>query len=171
MQVQFNTSTMHLEDMPLDIGYASEQVSLKDSDGKPCIIGGHNGKTQLIISAPFIDSAFLEELKVIHEMIPQGGEYEVSAALVVANDTHEKVDLEKFDYLIDSEGEFGDFYGVRLKGTPCEGELTKAIILISKDGAIFYDEFAKNLHDKFNTDTLFRKIYAAQTCYTGKGCH
>ena len=34
-----------------------------------------------------------------------------------------------------------------------------------------YDEFVKELSEKFNLSTLLRKIFAAQTCYTGKGCH
>jgi len=162
---------MRLEDMPLDIGYASEQVTLSGSDGKRHLLGGQNGKTQLIITAPFIDDAFIRELKEIDAMLPKGGEYEVTASLVVANETHANPGLESFGFFIDTEEEFGDFYGVRLEGEPCSGELTKAAILISKDGAIFYDEFTANLHDRFNTDTLLRKIAAAQTCYTGKGCH
>ena len=171
MQVHLNTFTMRLEDLPLDVGYASEKVKLKGSDGKEYSIGGHNGKTQLIVTAPFIDDAFKEELREIDAMLPKGGEYEVTAALVVANETHEDPGLDTFDFFIDSENEFGDFYGVRLEGDPCGGELTKAVILISKDGAIFYDEFTNNLHDKFKADTLMRKIAAAQICYTGKGCH
>ena len=162
---------MRLEDTPLDIGYASECVSVKAADGTTHTLGGQNGKTQLIITAPFVDDAFKEELKTIDAMLPSGGEYEVTASLVVANDTHSDPALEKIGFYIDSEGEFGDWYGMRLVGAPCDGELTKALILISKDGALFYDEFAKNLHDAFNADTLLRKITAAQTCYTGKGCH
>ncbi len=171
MQVRLNTSTMRLEDMPLDIGYASDKATLTGSDGKEHTIGGQNGKTQLIITAPFIDDALVKELEEIDAMLPKGGEYEVSAALVVASGSHEDPGLETFDFFIDSKEEFGDLYGVRLEGDPCGGELTKAVILISKDGAIFYDEFTRNLHDRFNADTLLRKIAAAQTCYTGKGCH
>ena len=171
MQITCNTSTMELEDLPLDIGYASEPVTLTGSDGKRSTVGGQNGKTQLIVTTPFIDDAFIEELRVIDRELPAGGEYEVTAALVVANATHVDPGLERFDFYVDSDGEFGDWYGVRLVGDPCDGELTKALILISKDGAIFYDEFADNLHHRFNTDTLLRKIAAAQTCYTGKGCH
>lgn len=171
MQIQLNRSIMHIEDMPLDIGYASEKVTLKGSDGKRHLIGGQNGKTQLIVTTPFIDDAFTAELEAIDKQLPSGGEYEVTAAIVVANDTHKDPGLEKFDFFIDSDDEFGDWYGVRLTGEPCGGELTKALIIISKDGALFYDEFAEDLNKKFNTDTLLRKIMAAQTCYTGKGCH
>ncbi len=171
MQVHLNTSTMRLEDLPMDVGYASEKVTLTDSEGKGHIIGGQNGKTQLIITAPFIDDALIDELKELSDQLPKGGDYEVTTALVVANDTHTPPQLEGIDFLIDTQEEYGDFYGVRLVGEPYGGELTKAAILISKDGAIFYDDFAEELTDRFNTDTLLRKIMAAQTCYTGKGCH
>ena len=128
-------------------------------------------KTQLIITTPFIDEAFKEEIQNINEILPSGGEYEVTASLVVANAAHTIPKLSKFNFYVDSKGEMGDFYGVRLKGEPYNNELTKAIILISKDGAIFYDDFVKDINDKFNIDTLYRKIAAAQVCYTGKGCH
>lgn len=171
MQVQLNTSTMHLDEMPLDIGYASEKVTLQDYKGEEYILGGQNGKTQLIITLPFIDETIKKELEAINNELPYGGEHEVTASLVVANNSHEEIALEKINSYIDTKEELGDFYGVRLVGEPCSGELTKSLILISKDGAIFYDEFSTNLHNPFNIETLMRKIYAAQTCYTGKGCH
>ena len=162
---------MHLEDMPLDIGYASEKVTLTTLDAKEHIIGGHNGLTQLIITTPYIDDTFINEMKRIDEIIPVGTEHKVEAFLVVANATQKVPALKKFHFLVDSKGELGDMYGVRLKGEPFEDELTKAIILISKDGAIYYDQFCDDLSHEFNKDILYRKILAAQLCYTGKGCH
>jgi peroxiredoxin len=171
LNVTYKTYTMRLEDMPLDAGYASEKVTVVDKNAKERVLGGQNGKTQLIISTPLLDEAFLEELKSIEETLPKGGDYEVTASLVVAHDSYEIPTLNLFNFYIDANEEFGDFYGVRLKGEPYENELTKAIILISKDGAIFYDDFVSNIEDKFDVETLYRKIAAAQVCYTGKGCH
>ncbi len=171
MHVQYNTSIMHLNDMPLDIGYASEKVSVKDANGKEQTLGGQNGKTQLIITLPFVDENYENELREIAKDLPKGGEHEVVSSIIVANGEHKPVDIEGFDFYIDEEEEFADYYGVKLSGEPYEGELTKAVILISKDGAIFYDEFVKDIHNSFNTATLGRKILAAQECYTGKGCH
>lgn len=162
---------MRLEDNPLDIGYASEQVTLMNESGKSHSIAGHNGKTQLLISAPFIDDALHNELKDIEAMIPKEEEHEVNVTLIVANDTHQNPHIEGFDFLIDTQGEFADWYGLRLVGDPLGGELTKGIMLISKDGALFHDDYPENLHHSFNHETLYRKIVAAQTCYTGKGCH
>ncbi|MBU0631402.1 hypothetical protein KKA17_02040 [bacterium] len=171
MQIKFNTYTLRLEEMPLDIGYASEKISVKDKDGNEHILGGQNGKTQLIISAPFMDDDLLKELQEIEKELPSGGDYEVSASLIFAEDLKDDLNLAKIKLYIDYKEEFGDFYGAKLTGEPYDNKLTKAIILISKDGAIFYDEFVKDLNDKFSQETLMRKIYAAQTCYTGKGCH
>lgn len=160
---------MQLEDLPLDIGYASEKVTLKTVEGADSTIGGQNGTTQLIVSAPFIDDTFIAELEAIDRALPDTED--VSATLVVAGDAHAAPNLPHFRFLIDRDNEFADWYGVRISGAPLEGELTKALFVISKDGALFYDEFPKNLHDPFNAETAVRKIYAAQECYTGKGCH
>ncbi len=162
---------MRLEDLPLDIGYASEEVKVKGNDAKEYALGGQNGKTQLIITTPNIDEEFLNELKLIDSSLPKGGLHEVTASLVVANDSHVDPELQNIKFFIDESEELADFYGVRLLGKPYDKELTKALILISKDGAIFYDQFCEDLSDSFNTDTLSRKILAAQVCYTGKGCH
>lgn len=162
---------MHLEDIPLDIGYASEQVTLTKEDGQTCHVAGQNGKTQLIITVPFINDPLITELKEISRSIPKEEEHEVTVSLIVAKEGHQNPGVEGFDFLIDSKGEFGDWYGLRLADGPLEGELTKAVTLISKDGALFYDEFPTDLDEPFKHDTLLRKIAAAQTCYTGKGCH
>ena len=162
---------MSLEDTPLDIGYASEEVTLRDENGNYRSIAGYNGKTQLLISLPFIDDTIRSELEEIKALIPKDEEHEVTATLIVANDKHENPNIEGFDFLADIQGEFADWYGLRLIGEPLGGELTKGIMLISKDGALFHDDYPENLNHSFNHDTLYRKIVAAQTCYTGKGCH
>ena len=169
MQIRLNTFTMRLEDTPLDVGYASEKVKLSTKEGSSRTIGGQNGATQLIVTAPFIDDTFLDELRAIDKALP--ADETVTASLVVAAGAHEDPELEHFEFLIDSDDEFADWYGVRLSGDPLEGELAKALFIISKDGALYYDEIAANLHDPFNADTALRKIQAAQLTYTGKGCH
>lgn len=171
MQIHYKASTMRLEDIPLDIGYASEKVSLTNDKGESVEIAGQDGQTQLIVSVPFIDESIATELKAIANEIPKNEDHEVTLSLVVGKQAHQNPKIEGFDFLIDSEGEFGDWYGLRLVGSPLEGELTKAITLISKDGALFYDEHLTNLEEPFNQETLIRKIAAAQVCYTGKGCH
>ena len=171
MQVNYNTYTLELEDIPMDIGYASEKITLYDEKNTKHSVGGHNGKTQLIISLPFINKTVKDELKEIDTLLASEEESEIECHLVVANEKHADPHLEHMDFLIDKEGEFGDWYGIRLHGDLLEGEFTKSLMLISKDGALFYDEYPHDVSSAFNHDTLFRKLAAAQTCYTGKGCH
>lgn len=171
MQVTFSTSAMRLEATPLDIGYASQKVTLTGGDNKAYSLGGQNGKTQLIITTPFIDNAFKEELKSINTILAQENKEELNAAIVVANESHEDPKLDYFDFMIDTDDEFADWYGVTLTGEPCDGELTKALFLITRDGALFYDDIVSDLHEPFDLQTLERKILAAKNCYTGKGCH
>lgn len=171
MQIQLNTYTMHLEDQPLDIGYASEKVDVKSPNGTNSIIGGQNGKTQLIISVPFIDDAFVKELEALQEALPTDDESSVTASIIVANDDHTDPGIKPFKLYIDYDEAFGDWYGVRLADGPCQGELTKALFVISKDGALFYDEIVSNLHTPFNADKALLKVAAAINTYTGKGCH
>ncbi len=153
----------------MDIGYATEKVKLYDENGNPHTIAGQNGKTQLIISAPFLNKGLKEELHVIGETLSKENDLELY--LVMANATHENPKISGLEFLIDKEHEFGDWYGVRLVGEVLAGEFTKSLMLISKDGAIFYDEYPKEISQSFDTETLQRKVLAAQSCYTGKGCH
>ena len=168
MQIKFKAFMMHLEDTPLDIGYGSQKVTISDKNGSKFVIGGQNGKTQLIFTLPFVDDKSLKELE---DILIHVKEHNIDASLVTANDKTINPDFKNINFYIDTDGEFGDFYGVRLKGEPFGGEFTKAVILISKDGAIFYDEFLDDLDKKFNLNTLLIQITAAQTCYMGKGCH
>jgi peroxiredoxin len=171
MQVKYQTYTMELEDTPLDLGYMSEKITLSTLDAKALDVGGHNGATQLLISLPFLNSDTIQELQKIDALLPQGGAHEVQSTLILANKPQESVEFEKIRVAIDSEGEFGDMYAFRLCGEPFDGALAKTITLISKDGALFYDEICQDLLDSFDLDKLYLKIAAAQNCYTGSGCH
>jgi thiol peroxidase len=155
----------------MDIGYASEKVKLFDEKGSAHTIAGQNGKTQLIISTPFINKTFKDELQIIDTLLKDEMNESLECHLVVASESHKDPQLDHMDFLIDKEGEFGDWYGLRLEGDVLEGEFTKSLMLISKDGALFYDEYPMDISSAFNQETLQRKITAAQTCYTGKGCH
>lgn len=155
----------------MDIGYASEKVKLYDKKGHEHMIAGQNGKTQLIISAPFINKTFKDELQKIDELLNEEFNENFECHLVMANEEHQDPHMKNIDFLIDTEGEFGDWYGVRLQGEILKDEFTKSLMIISKDGALFYDEYPLDISNPFNQETLLRKIAAAQTCYTGKGCH
>lgn len=167
MQIIYNTSTLHLEDMPLDVGYASEKVDLKNSAGEVFTIGGQNRATQILISAPFIDDALISQLKEIDTLLSLNALGGMTKALIVANEKHELPALEEWLSGYDYDEVYGDYYGVRLSNK----ELSKSLFIISKDGAVFYHEILNDLNNPFSIDKALAKIVAANSCYTGKGCH
>ncbi|MFA5215679.1 hypothetical protein [Sulfuricurvum sp.] len=167
MQIIYNSSTLTLEDMPLDVGYASERVTLKNNAGETFIIGGQNGATQLLISVPFIDDPLITQLRKIDTLLSLNALGGITQALIVANDKHELPALEEWLVGYDYDEAFGDYYGIRLSNK----ELAKSLFIISKDGAVFYHEILNDLNAPFSFDKALVKISAAQSCYTGKGCH
>ena len=171
MQITFNTSILHLEDIPLDIGYASERVDLTDGKKGTFTVGGQTGSTQLIISTPFIDDEFVSQMKEIDILLELNALQGISKAIVVATDKHINPQIEGWQFGIDTDEAFGDYYGIRLAKGELGGEFAKALFIISKDGALFYDEILNDLNDIFSLEKAFPKIAAAMNCYTGKGCH
>ncbi|KIM11346.1 MAG: hypothetical protein KU37_06845 [Sulfuricurvum sp. PC08-66] len=171
MRITYLDHTLTLDDIPLDEGYATERISVTDGTGATQTLGGQNGATQLLITLPFIDDAILEELRAIAHDLPHGGDYPVTASLIVHDAAIADPTIEGLAYYVDTQGEMGDFYSVRLSGAPLESALAKALFVVSKDGALYYGELLRDMAKPFNTATLARKIAAAQLAYTGKGCH
>jgi peroxiredoxin len=171
VQIIYNTSSLTLEDLPLDVGYASEKVTLKNHSGESFTIGGQNGATQLLISAPFINDALISQLHEIDTLLSLNALGGITKALVVATDTHALPALEEWLVGYDYDEAFGDYYGVRLAKGELDGEFTKALFVISKDGALFYTEIPGDLNEPFSLEIALPKISASTSCYTGKGCH
>lgn len=167
MQTIYNTSTLYLEDMPLDVGYASQKVNLKNSAGEVFSIGGQNGATQLLITAPFVDDALISQLKDIGTLLSLNALGTITKALIVANNKHEIPALTEWLSGYDYDEAYGDYYGVQLSNK----ELAKSLFIISKDGAVFYTEILDDLNKPFSLEKALLKIAAAMNCYTGKGCH
>lgn len=171
MQIRYRTSTLQLEDMPLDIGYASDRVTLKNPSGETFAAGGQNGCIQLLISAPFIDDAFLAQLKELDTLLGLNALQGIGKTVIVANSGHADPRMEGWRFGVDTDEEFGDYYGIRLAEGELGGEFAKALFVISKDGALFYNEIPRDLNGPFSLEKALSKIAAALSCYTGKGCH
>lgn len=167
MQITHNTTLLELEDMPLDVGYASERCDLKNSAGETFRIGGQNGATQLLISVPFIDKGLLSQLREMDTLFSLNALGGVTKALILSSDKHDLPTMQEWLVGYDYDEAFGDYYGVRLTNK----ELAKSLFILSKDGAVFYHEILADLNEPFSIDKALAKIVAANSCYTGKGCH
>lgn len=171
MQIRYRDRSIQLEDSPLDIGYSSEKVDLKNGSGEIYQIGGQNGGTQLIISAPFIDESLIAQLHELDSLLYINALRGITKSLVVATDKNDIPVMDEWHTGYDYDDAFGDYYGVRLRGEELGGELAKTLFIISKDGAVFYHEVLSDLDAPFSLDKALLKVAAAQNCYTGKGCH
>lgn len=167
MRITHQSSVLELYDLPLDIGYASEKVELKDCTGSIVTIGGQNGTTQLLISAPFIDDGLLTQMSEMDTLLSLNALDSITKGLIVASDTHHLPTIDGWLCGYDADEAFGDYYGVRLNND----QLAKTLFVLSKDGAVFYHEILKDLDAPFSIEKALAKIVAAQSCYTGKGCH
>lgn len=167
MQIIYNTSTLSLDDIPLDVGYASEKVTLKNRSGESFTVGGQNGETQLLLSAPFVDDNLISQLHEIDTLLSLNALGGITKALVVATDKHTLPALKEWLVGYDYDEAFGDYYGIRLSNK----ELAKTLFVVSKDGALFYHEILDDLNAPFSLEKALPKISASTNCYTGKGCH
>lgn len=171
MQIRYRSSILELEELPLDIGYASEKVELKNHSDTPFNVGGQNGFTQLIITTPFIDEELITQMGEIDTLLSLNALDATAKTLVVATTAHVDPSIEGWGFGIDRDEAFGDYYGIRLRPGELGGEFAKALFIVSKDGALFYSEILSDLTEPFDTAKAIVKIAAAQNCYTGKGCH
>lgn len=171
MQIRYHDLSIQLEDIPLNVGYASEKIDLKNASGERYKIGGQNGATQLIVTVPFIDDALIVQLNELDALLYINALGGISKVLVVASDKHDFPAMNEWLVGYDYDEAFGDYYGVRLSGEELGGEFAKALFIISKDGAVFHHELLENLNGSFSLEKTLLKISAAQSCYTGKGCH
>ena len=89
----------------------------------------------------------------------------------IKNATVFKNRLKKFEIVFDTQEEFGNMYGAKIVSGSMKDKLTKALFLISKDGAVFFLDIPNNLEKEFDLERLQVELNKAYITYTGTGCH
>lgn len=158
----------------IDIGYMAENIKVCDIFNKTFEIKRSSSKKSmtLLISSPNIE--FIDELENIDKFM-SSIQVPIECYFLFATSSSEieefSKDLEIFKVAIDSEVEFGSMYGTKIVNGTLEGKLTKALFLISKDGAVFFLKMLENLEDEFSLERLKVELNRAYVTYTGVGCH
>ncbi|WP_024791549.1 hypothetical protein [Lebetimonas sp. JS032] len=165
MKIKYKNKFYYLEDIPLDIGYKAETVTLYDKNSIPVEFPQKCKDTQLIITMPFIDEKLMREIMETDKFLQ---DLKIHIYLVLPEETN-LPSFENIIVLFDKDNEFSDIYGLTIKMEDKE-TITKALILISKDGAIYYDEYPDDVYQKFNLEKLKRKIISSKEIYNNKGC-
>ncbi len=170
MKIIYKEREFTLEDEMLDVGYSAEKVELLTKDDKKVTVGGHTGRTQILVSLPFVDDGIKKELETIDAMLNDTAKAQIDAWVIGADDTV-LAEVGFFRSGVDYDEAFGDYYGTRLLGGELDGKLTKSLFIIAQDGTLFYIDAPEDLGEPFNMERFQRQIVTALSCCDKKGCH
>jgi len=175
-KILYNSEVCHLCDEYIDVGYMAENFQATDLYGKKVEIHrSHPNKAMtLIISLPHLEGNFLDEILALDAMMSHI-EVDIFCSLILSPSLAQTPllanRLKKFKHYYDTQGEYGSLYATQIVDGSLEGMLTKALFLISKDGAIFYMQMPHDLQTPFDLERLRIELNRAYTTYTGVGCH
>ena len=160
----------------IDIGYMAENFEVSDVNGeKKEIKRSHSdGAMSLFISFPDASDDFSKEILKIDQFM-SNIQVPIQCYFIfnekLDNTTVFKNRLKKFAMVFDTEDEFGNMYGTKIVSGNLKDKLTKALFLISKDGAVFFLDIPSNLEKEFDLERLQVELNKAYVTYTGVGCH
>ena len=175
-KIIYNDEVLELCDDFTDVGYMAETIEVKDLAQKTKLIERSSAERAmtLLVSFPHAKDAFTTEILVLDELLSHI-QVDLHCYLIFSEDGEDKTilknRLKKFEMVFDEENEYGSMYGTKLVSGSLEDKLTKALFLISKDGAIFYIDMPNDLNKPLDLDRLRIELNRAYTSYTGVGCH
>ena len=174
--VIYNGKENELTEDFIDVGYMAENIEVTDFFGKTKEIkrSDEKGSMTLLISFPYVQDEFLEEILKLDKFMSDI-QVDINCYFLFSTKCPEKTviknRLEKFEIVYDDEEEFGNMYGTKIVSGELIGKLTKALFLISKDGAVFYLDMPQDLSEAFDLERLKAELNKAYVTYTGVGCH
>jgi peroxiredoxin len=159
----------------IDVGYMAEEFEAMDIHSNMIEVKRRVEDTPIVIFASFPNyDEYAEEIKELDSFLSDA-KVNIKAYLILEDKLEEyevlKNKLDKFTPIFDTNGDYGELYGTKLESGTLEGKLTKALFVISKDGAIFYIDFPSDLSQKIKIDRLQVELNKAYNTYNGVGCH
>ncbi|QOG11258.1 hypothetical protein [Arcobacter sp. FWKO B] len=171
MRVKYKDEALELIDEIIEIGYKSEKVKVCSNGGETTTIGGFQASKTvvLIVSLPNIENTDIQIQKLDNFL--SNIVVDIDCYLVLANELKTDVKTKKLQLMYDKYKEFGTMYGTLITSSTLENELCKAIFIIGKDGAIYYEQTMDNLQDELDFEKLSIELNRAFSTYNGQGCH
>jgi peroxiredoxin len=175
-KIQYNNESFDLCEDFIDVGYMAENVEVMDiTNTKKEIQRSHEDKSMtLLISMPDLREEFLNEMIAIDTFM-KDIQVPIYCYFILDKEYEEintlKENIEKFEIVYDREEEFGNMYGTKIISGSFKDKLTKALFLISKDGAVFYLDMKDDLLETIDLQILQIELNKAYMSYTGAGCH
>lgn len=147
----------------LNIGDYAPQAYVLNKNFEDVLIGGKRGKYQLISVIPSIDGGVCQtQTKTFYQKIAKLNNVDLIA---VCSDTPFAIkrfcvnESENIEVLSDYRGKkFGNAYGLVLENTIFQDMLTRAVIVISPEGKIVYQEIVSEIGNEPNYENALKAI-------------
>jgi peroxiredoxin len=175
-KIKYNEELLELTDDFIDIGYMAENIEVSSIEGevKEVKRSHSDNAMTLLVSFPTTEDTFVKEMLKLDEFMSHI-EVPIYCYFISSEDSDDiqliAKALKKFEIVIDSEEEFGNMYGTKIVSGSLEDKLTKALFLISKDGAVFYLQMPDDMATPLDMERLKVELNKAYVTYTGVGCH
>lgn len=166
----YKNEEFKITDEIIDIGYMAEDVDVKGVDGKEFTIKKASPlrTIQIFLSYPNFEN-FKEEILFFDDFM-NDSKVEINTYLFF-NKEIELPNLKKIIPVFDINDEFGEMYGTKIVSGSMENELTKALFIIGKDGAIYHIDIPEDLEKPLDIERVRVELNKVYQSYTGVGCH
>jgi peroxiredoxin len=174
--VVYNEESNRLCEDFIDVGYMAEDISVVNYYDKEKVIKrSHSDRAMtVLISFPDLSTEFVKEMLILDIFLNQA-EIDLHCYLVMDQKYDGILPLKnrftKLRIVFDALDEFGPMYGTKIVEGSLQDKLTKALFLISKDGAVFYIDMPEDISTPFDLERLKIELNKAYASYTGVGCH
>ncbi|ALV25400.1 lipid hydroperoxide peroxidase [Campylobacter iguaniorum] len=166
-----------LEGNEINVGQVAPEVEVVGKDLSTFKVGGANGKFQILLTVPSLDTGVCatETRKFNEKMAGKNG---VSVSVIsmdlpfamgrfCATEGIENVQTGS-DF---RAAKFGKAYGVLLKDSALEGLLARAVFVVNGDGIVIYKEIVSEIKTEPNYDAISAAVQSHGGCGCGCGMH
>ena len=170
MKLTFKNETFTLDTDPAEVGYAAERFEALTFQGKKVTIGGHTGKTQVIIALPSTDCPQYKQVEELDKNVTGGDLADLWLIFSGQEGNLEAATLNHFISAVPADDVFAEEYGVLAGEGPLAGRMVPTVFVVSKEGTLFYREIPADLDNPFDEKKFHGTIGKALAVYTGVGC-
>ena len=166
MQVKLEGRPITLtgDNEPLKVGDDAPKVWLKPKEMGSYQVGGKKDKVQIISVMPSIDTSICQlqskRFSKIYTEIPEVEIIIVSMDLPFAQHRFCSFEgIKNLSVVSDFKNrEFGRKYGLLIDTPPLDGLLTRAVLVVDKNGKIIYQEICEEIQKEPNYDAVLNTI-------------
>lgn len=159
----------------MDVGYMAENIAVLSTCKEQIELKRSNAdkSMSIFVSFPSVNDFENEILRL--DKFMSDIKVDINCYLLFDSFSSQSVNIEEklniFKVFFDEEEEYGNMYGTKIEKGTLENKLTKALFLISKDGAVFYVDMPELIEKPLDIDRLHVELNKAYVAYTGVGCH